>query len=689
MALCDHRLEAYIRTQHYDQLSALPPLKRFVRKLQLKLDALTLKIEPDDQIFGWFVFGEDAPEHIPPLPEDPLSPEEEKILKGASLFGSRCGADNGHTLVDYGEILEHGLVEYDRRIRERRAKEPDNEYLRAMQETLAVIKAYCENVADYIGGQLAQCAEADRPRLTRMRDMMRRVPWHPARDFREAVQSVWIIHFLLPMAGDAWYSISLGRFDRFMEPYYQKSLQAGMTLDEATAIMHNFYALLNNYADGACMLNVGGDAYSEFSEQIIRWHTDFAMPGPILGARISRDTPRHIWEMLIDEKLFSMGQPTFYGEEACVAALLEKGLPQEKARNFSNNSCMGIAIPGEEFNSMWGCVFSVSAALEAAVNGGRLLREDGFSSVPDIAPAASLEELYARFEDCAAYMLDVCIREYRLRVERMEKWDPQPFASLLLRDCIERGCDRISGVPYHNVTVECMGMVNAADGICAIDRLVFREKKYTLSEITEAVRSNFAHRPDIRAAVMACPKFGQDSEADEYSVQVARILQKVIRAHSGGNMYFAPSLHTLDVNVHDGSVWGAGYDGRMSGEPFAKNGGPSNCARQKAPTAMVLSAAKLPQHQFFGGQPIDVTFPADAVKNRKTEIAALIQTYFRQGGLQVQVNSASSRVLRNAMAHPEQYPNLVVRIGGYSVYFHHLSRASQEEFVERFEKEGM
>ena len=139
---------------------------------------------------------------------------------------------------------------------------------------------------------------------------------------------------------------------------------------------------------------------------------------------------------------------------------------------------MGIGLPGEDFNSMWGTVFNVSAALEAAVNCGNVIGRD--FHIPNIGKADSIEQLYENFETAVKYLLDICSALYEKNAEISERSIPDPFVSLLTDDCIEKHCDRISGAKYHNVTVECMGMVNVSDGICAVDRLVFKDKKYTL-----------------------------------------------------------------------------------------------------------------------------------------------------------------------------------------------------------------
>lgn len=684
--LCDKNIERYVRNKYYDELARLTPVKRFVRKFELLLDSLSLEVREGDDIFGWFVFcGEEYESRA--FPEEELSREIEGRAEELSMFGT-TSVQKGHTLINYERILNFGLSDYEERVKKALDISPDSEYLKAMADTLGLVKKFVQRIIRTVDEKLKNCtSDGDLTRLERIKGSLSRVPFSPAGDFRDAVQSVWLIHFLAPLCEDSWASISLGRLDQYLYPYYRRSIDEGVTRDEAKNILHNLYRLLNSYADGACLVNVGSD-YNELSELLIECQRDFALPGPILAPRIGENTPWHIWEMLIDPELFSRGQPTFYGERSCINALLERGISLDVAKAFSNNSCMGIGIVGEEYNSMWGCVFQISAVLETALNRGRLITAQSNEVVPDIGEVNSLDELYAEFEKCAEYLFDKHMEIYDARAEYTESTKPDCFVSLLTEGCIERGIDMISGANYHNVTVECMGMINAADGIAAIDRLVFKEKKYVLGEIIEAVKNDFRGYEKMHREILDSPKFGQNSEADMYSVKTSEILQKVIRSHDKGNRFHLPSLHTLDKNVTKGELWGAGFDGRRRGEPFAKNSGASNFVRRADPTSLVLSAIKLPQQKFFGGQPIDVSFDLDTVKNHKKEIAALISAYLLSGGLQFQVNALSSVLLREAQKSPEKYPHLVVRIGGYSLYFNDLSDSVKTEFIERFEREG-
>lgn len=685
MLYCNSDYDRYIIDKYYDHLKDLTPTERMVEKFRLQLENIPIHIYKDDYFVGWFGFDEKLPTDGLRSYGYSLTDEEKALLDFPGTIGSSTMVDKSHTCADYGRILREGLVSFEKRIQAELKLCPDDAELLAMEKCVQVVRGFGKRIGTVIGNMLDGADDTKRQRLIDMKERAEKVPYYPAESFAEALQAVWIIHFLIPMAENGWYSISLGHFDRYMYPYYKKELESGTPKQTIVDMLHQFYRLLNNYSDGACLLGIGGEEYNDLSELLIECQKNFNLPAPILGARITEHTNDRIFDLLIDEKLFAAGQPTFYSEEGCREALKEKGIPDSDAVNFSNNSCMGIGIPGKEVNSMWGCVFNVSSSVELAVTGGKLVSKTGDTN---IAPAGSFEELFGRFTAYCTENIAKCLKAFNLRSGLTEKYDPDVFFSVITDDCIERHRDRMSGARYQNATVECMGMVNASDALCAIDTLVFKEKRYTLNELTKAVKSNFAGYEQIRADILKCPKYGTNSEADEYAVRVADVLADIIPTHDHDNIHFVPSLHTIDTNVGYGAGWGAGFDGRLAGTPFAKNAGPCNEVRCNVPTSLVLSAAKLPQYRFYGGQPIDIHFDMSVVRDHKKAIAALIKTYFRNGGLQFQVNSVSVEILEDALEHPENHNDLIVRIGGFSDYFNRLNMATRLEFIERFSAEG-
>ncbi len=688
MIYCDSDYEKYIRDKYFEYLNSLPPIQRFTEKFRLQLEEIPVHLTEKDEIFGWFGFDEKLEQRELRIFDDCIRDEKtQEIMYVPAQSGSTTYVDKSHTCVDYERIITEGLVSYEKQIDRELEQEPDSEYLLAMKRTLESVRNFSKRLSEKAARVASMAEGTEKEKYRSIKAAVDKVPYYPAENFLEAIQSIWIIHFLIPLAENGWCSVSLGIFDKYMYPYYKKALEDGMSREKMKKILYHFYKLLNSYSDGACLLNVGGENYNELSEFLIECQKEFSMPAPILGARIAKNTPFHIWDALIDEKLFAMGQPTFYSEEGCRKALVEKGISESEAANFTNNSCMGIGIAGQEVNSMWGCVFNVSAPLEAAMNEGCILNYETKIKVPEIKAITDIETLFAEFEKAVTYWIEQCVVAYELKVEWYEKREPDVFLSILTEDSIAKHCDRLRAARYHNVTVECMGMINVADGICAINQLVFEQKKYTIEELNRAIKCNFAGYENILEDMLKCPKYGRNEKGDKCAVRVAEIMQKVIRSHNHDNFYYSPSLHTLDSNVKYGKRWGAGYDGRRSGAPFAKNAGPSNEARSSEPTSMVLAAAKLPQYKFYGGQPIDVHFQENIVSKYKEKVAALIKTYLENGGLQFQVNSLSAAILRDAVTNPEQYEDLVVRIGGYSCYFNSMTKETKEEFIQRFEIE--
>ncbi len=681
MIYCDSTFDRWITDKYYDTLAPLSPVARAAEKFRLELEELPIHLLPGDRFVGRFGFETPldvaAAKEIPYLPE----PGEQEALAFPQSIGSSVDFDRAHTLADYERLLQNGLVCYEEKIAAQLRLYPDDAYLLAMQKTLLAVRAFVERIICFLQDKMAGAAEDEKARLADMCSLLRQVPFYPAETFTQALQSIWLLHFLLPLSENAWYSISLGRLDRYLYPYYEKARREGVSRQQLKEELHYFYRLLNSYSDGACLLNVGPD-YNELSCLLVECQRDFGLPGPILGARVGAATQDDAWDMLIDEKLFAAGQPTFYSEEGCRRALQVRGVSSEEINRFANNSCMSIGVPGREIDNMWGCVFSVSSALEMAVNSGRLLRDGG-----SLSALTSMEELWAAFEKYCRSNLRRCLAAYELLARRFGSFYPNPFWTLLLEGCIEKKQDRAFSAPYHNATVECMGMVNTSDGLYAIDTLVFRQRKYTLEQMAQAVRDDFVGHEALHRDILRCSKYGTNTDADSYAVRTAQILAGCIAACDHDNVHFLPSLHTLDANVRYGAVWGAGFDGRRSGAPFAKNAGPCDAARESDPTSVVLSAAKLPQSLFHGGQPIDILFSHDKLTEKKPQIAALIRTYLQTGGLQFQVNAVSSAILRDALAHPERHNDLIVRIGGFSDYFNRFSEQTKREFISRFERE--
>lgn len=651
--------------------------------------------------------------------------EEEYVISGRYLlFGIYTPS---HTCIDYETILHKGLKDYRERIEKRLGREIDTygcQYLKSMIKCIDLIVGYADRYKKIAEDQLKRCGDEKRKKeLERMIYALGRVPYEPAGDFYEALQSMWIMHTVVPAAERSWASVSLGRMDDYLLTYYRKWLEDGHTREEAGELLGAFFHLLDSYGDGSCALNLGTQ-YQEMTELILEVEKKEKLRSPIIAARMSDDCDI-FYDKLIDQSLFQIGQPTFYGEASCKAAMEYRGTIREQ--DYSVNSCMGMVTVGKEVADMWGCCVNMNLALELAVNRGKPLNGELPSSlqrhIESVRPRVpkSMKIIRDAYWEYTRAIVGY-VSEQNMRKSAWIAWNrPNPVLSMLLDDCIEYGRDRAHaaihalglhaeevlgisseelsdirrgrGAKYHNVTVLAMGFAHAADAMSAIEKLVFKERKYTIEELIHAARSNYEgteRELRIYADLCRCPKYADGSdEADSSAAYVLDCLADACEENYRGNIRFLPTCHTIDSNVQFGRCVYASLDGRKDGEAFGKNAGPVLQVIKNTPTDLMVSALRIPQYRFSGGVPIDIYVPENVLADceGREKFKGLLKSYLRRGGMQVQVNSVSLNLLQKAYESPEEYPHVIVRKGGFSIYFVDMLKEVQEDMIRRFEKE--
>lgn len=585
-----------------------------------------------------------------------------------------------HTSPAYDLVLEKGLNGIIGELEDAMAAADDErrDYLAAEIVTLRAVIAWSARFAE-LGF-----------------DGCRRVPAEPARNFHEAVQSLWLVHTCIGVGERGDGSLSLGRIDQYLYPFFQSDRARGVPAEDLADTVTDLVLKLNRYADASGAANIGGvdaegnDLFNDLSRLIVKVCTGLQMPAPILAAHIHSAIRQDDFDLLTDPRLFRMGQPSFYGEFSCRGALLARGIPESDVHRWAVNSCMGMIMPGEEFSDMWGGVFYFLLPLELALNKGRRFHGTLPFELQTVAPGhyASVAEIMDTTLAYAKEILAILTARHRRINQVQGESNPDPYLSALLRGGI-LGRDRLLGGPrYHTAVVDTFGLINAADAIAAIDRVVFQERSRTLQELVTAAIDDFADQEALRLELIAAPKFGNaDAAVDRIASELASRYAAFVRACSDDKLAYLPSFHTLNYHVSVGGGWGASLDGRRSGEPFAKNIGPMQGRNKKGITSVMTSALAVDQQAFCGGQALDIYIepglidrPADRVK-----LQAALQTYFKMGGLQIQVNGADVKLLKDAMLHPEKYPDLTIRIGGFSARFVTLLPEVQRETIRRFE----
>lgn len=569
-----------------------------------------------------------------------------------------------------------------------------------MKKSLAASEILCKRYAD-LAKKLAEETddEAEKARLLRIEKACRKVPMNPAEDFFEAIQSAYLLWTLNSISDYCWISVSYGSFDQYMYPYYLKSREKGCTDKEAEDLLVELYRKLDQFGGEAggidCAISVGSvdeqgnDLTNELSYLIVSAEKRSMLRAPLLAVRVNDNTPAKLLDEVICTQLFEIGQPTFYGEDSCLKAVLRRGIDEKEARKFMINTCMQIEFAGELVEAGWGCVTNMHLPLELTINGGKPL----CGELPlelKTAPKTEYSSMEEIFEQYQKYLTELFayLKKWNLDdVEEICLNTPNPWLSAVTANCIERARDRWDGgAKYHDIIVENFAFANTADALAAIEKLVFTDKKYTMKQLIEAAANNYVGYEEIHGAIMKCPKYGMNHAAtDEKARRILSMITKICEDSREKNINFLPSLHTLDFEVDRGAMGYATLDGRLSGEPYNKNAGPANLSRSAGPTATALSACRLDQAGLHGGQALDIHF---AVRNMDTpdkrkKIEAFMRTYFSGGGLQLQVNALSSATLKKAYENPKQYQDLIVRIGGHSRYYNDLPDSVKKEFIKR------
>ena len=527
-------------------------------------------------------------------------------------------------------------------------------------------------------------------------DVCCRVPAQSPRTFHEAVQALWLVHTVIGIAEKNYSSLSLGRIDQYLYPFYRADRDRGIAEEQLAVTLTDLFLKLNRYGDAAGAINLGGvsykgkDLFNDLTRLIVKTATKLQLPAPLLAAHIHSGLHRDDFNLLTVPELFRIGQPSFYGEYSCRKALIQRGVPKTEVHRWSVNSCMGLMMPGEEFSDMWGIVFTFQLPLELALNRGCPFQGTLPFQLQTVCPERydGTAAIIRTTLDYAEELIVKLIARHRQSNEQQGRSNPDPYLSALLRGGTP-GRDRMLGGPrYHTVNVNIFALVNTADALTAIEQAVFRNRRQTLSELIAAAQNNFAGQEILLRELLSYPKYGNgDPTANGMARELAQSFAAIICRHSGRGLIYMPSFHTLHNHVRAGSKWGGGLDGRLAGEPFAKNVGPTQGRNKNGITGVLNSAAAIEQEFFYGGQALDLYIEASLLDNPsgRCNLQDALQTYFKLGGLQIQVNGVSIEDLKKAMAEPEKYADLTVRIGGFSMRFVNLAQDDQRQMIKRFE----
>ena len=647
------------------------------------------------------------------LPEEVLD-----VLPSLGMEG-KLNAGDAHLAVNYQKVITEGLIGYESRVRELKEKldltAPDsidkNIFYKAVLIVLDSVRKFALRYSK-LAAELAT-KETNSKRKAELEEISRiceKVPYYPADSFREAVQAVWFIHVILQIESNG-HSLSYGRFDQYMFPFYQKDIQSGkITRDEALELLtclwiktltvqkirSQSHTLSSAGSPMYQNVTVGGqtvdkkDAVNELSFVVLQSIAQTRLTQPNFTVRYHANIDKKFMDECIEVMKLGFGMPALNNDEIIIPSFIAWGVKEEDAYNYSAIGCVETAVPGKWGYRCTGMSYiNFPRVLLCAMNNG-----------VDMTSGKRFTKGYGYFKDWTSYeqLMDVwdkTVREmtkYSAIVENAidkasERDVPDILCSALTDDCIARGKTiKEGGAVYDFISGLQVGIADMADSLAAIKKLVFEEKKITPAQLWDAILDNFTSPENQRIQDMLindAPKYGNDNDyVDELIVEAYDS-----RGPIGGIRYAGTS--SISANVGQGMGTMATPNGRKAREPLAEGCSPAHNADKNGPTAVFKSVSKLRTEKITGGVLLNqkMTPQILAKEENKQKLIMLIRTFFnRLHGYHVQYNIVSRETLIDAQLHPEKHKDLIVRVAGYSAFFNALSKATQDDIIDRTEQ---
>lgn len=667
-----------------------------------------------------------------------LLPEEVRVFMETGVFGmeGKLNAGDAHLAVNYERILKDGLRGYEKRVKEYKAAldltNPDNIDKYCFYNAVLIVLKAVRNFANrysVLAKDLAE-KELNQKRKNELLEISRicsKVPYEPAETFQEAVQSVWFIQLILQIESNG-HSLSYGRFDQYMYPYYDRDIKNG-TIKESEALelltcLWIKTLTINKVRSQAHTLSSAGspmyqnvtiagqttdkkDAVNDLSFLVLKSIAQTRLTQPNLTVRYHKNINKRFLDECVEVMRLGFGMPALNNDEIIIPSFMDWQVKEEDAYNYSAIGCVETAVPGK-----WG----YRCTGMSYINFPRMLLCTMNNGV-DLTSNKRFTKGYGYFTEMESYeellkAWDKTIREitrYSVIVENVidkasERDVPDILCSALTDDCIARGKTiKEGGAVYDFISGLQVGIANMADCLAAIKKLVYEEKKITRQELWDAILDDFSSPENKKIQEMLireAPKYGNDDDYvdqliveayDSYIEEIEKYPNtRYNRGPIGGIRYAGTS--SISANVGQGMSTMATPDGRNAFEPLAEGCSPAHNSDKNGPTAVFKSVSKLRTNKITGGVLLNqkMTPQMLSTEENRQKLELLIKTFFnRLHGYHVQYNIVSKETLIDAQKHPEKHKDLIVRVAGYSAFFNVLSKKTQDDIIGRTEQSLM
>jgi len=720
-----------------DRYMSEPIPVRKARAIALKLSQMPTGLWDGQLIAGSMTLEEPRVHAERGFPDYVTKEERDEARK----YGVNTGSVFGHIVPDYPRLLTKGLRGirvHAESERVRAETDEENAFLDSVIIAVDAVMDYAERVAARCEKEAESQSDAGRAEeLRQMAANLRQSPSEPAKTFWQALQSVWLLHMVFhsTMNGNA-----MGRLDQYVWPYLQADLEAGrMDMERAAELVSCFCLKFNERAkttddqlpesrqpeqmdlsrrtrhytssqigsrrDSLDATNhwlqnivVGGltpdgdDGTNPLTFLILESYRRNKMTNPLTTVRVHRESPDELMNYTCEVLKDGGGMPAIFNDEALIPALEGIGIPTPDARDYTNDGCWEVIIPGRT-NFVFQRL-SMMLCLEWALNRGHS-RIDGTQQGLDTGdPRAfsSFDEVWQAFLAQLDNMVSRVTHRVVDSINNRSIIAPVPLLSALIDGAVESRRDMTAGgSKFRTFGMLAESAAHAIDSLTAIKTVIFDEKQATMSELCDALDADFQGHVPLRSKLLSAPKYGNDdARADVVGRTMIQAFIDTVNRHAAEHqsiVKFPCGVGTFSWYIGIGQGLGASADGRLSGEPVSSNFSPALGRDMAGIPGVILSYSNMHREDLPAGGPLDLRLARRLVEGDEgTErMSALIRSFVDTGGNMMTLTVVDTEELRAAQREPDNYKSLRVRMGGWCAYFTMLSEEQQDHHIHRQE----
>ena len=591
-------------------------------------------------------------------------------------------------MLDYQKLMNLGINGIIALLKEKK----QNEFIKASIDAMILLKDVIEKQKELVNEAIEKTNNIDRKsELTLMYNSLDYIKENKPKTFHQALQLFWIYALCAGV-------INYGRMDIVLGPYLKHNLDNNIIDEkEAYRYLKSLWLMIENRrttVNGRIIVGgVGREdekACNMFTRLCLKVCKETRYVEPQFTLRLDKNTPEDIKDLAYECIASGATYPTLYNDEVNIPAVkYAMNIDDKTAKQYVPFGCGEFVIQGKSVgtpNTLLNLVKIMQLALNEGYDPMDHIYKAGPIKVKSLREMKTFDDFYHQYKKLLDYYFDLSVSAQLHSYKIMNQEVSFLFTSILMDDCINREKSLLDGgVEILGGTNETYGNINSSDALYTIKTLVYDQKKYTLEQLNQAALNNYVGYEMILKDILALPKYGNDDkECDDMAIDLYEYVAKGIRQRGIDNHmgYYLIVISNNQTNTDWGHQTDASLDGRKKGMYMNPANNPQGGGAKNGPTACLNSLAKF-NAKYHGGSVQNMKFTPRMMHEDKEKVKILFDTYFKKGGCQLMVTCVDHGVLEDAQKHPENYPDLIVRVAGYSAVFVNLTPDIQAELLSR------